>query len=226
MTTMSTAASSTQSNGPVTGQQTPAHADRFRRPVTEADTVLAARVRAGDRDAFAALYRSTVQRVTAFVTARVHRRDLDLVDDLVQDAYCLALTEPYRVDPDLIGSMYALAARAMTNHNWSQRRYLRAAHTLYTDRTTAATNDPTTAPADRRTIAAISRHTTGSGWFAHALAQLTPDQRRVVQLRFLDGHSRTEAANRMGCTAGAVRSLEHHALRSLHALGTATAGAA
>ncbi|MEV4511534.1 RNA polymerase sigma factor [Dactylosporangium sp. NPDC049525] len=226
MATISTTASDTPSNGPVTGLQAPTFAGRFRRPVTEADIVLAARVRAGDRDAFAALYRSTVQRVTAFVAARVYRRDLDLVDDLVQEAYCLALTEPYRVDPDLIGSMYQLAARAMTNHSWSQRRYLRAAHTLYTDRTTAAANEPETGPVDRRTIAAITRSTTHSGGFAHALAQLAPDQRRAVQLRFLDGHTRPEAAARMGRTVGAVRWLEHRALRSLHALCTTAAGPA
>ncbi|GAA3302425.1 RNA polymerase sigma factor [Dactylosporangium vinaceum] len=226
MATISTAESSTPSNAPVTDLQTSTFAGRFRRPVTEADVVLAARVRAGDRDAFAALYRSTVERVTAFVAARVYRRDLDLVDDLVQDAYCLALAEPYRVDPDLIGSMYSLAARAMTNHSWSQRRYLRAAHTLYTDRTNAAANEPATGPVDRRTIAAVSRSNTRSGGFADALAQLTPDERRAVQLRFLDGHSRTEVAARMGRTVGAVRWLEHRALRSLHALCIAVASSA
>lgn len=227
MATTSTTKPAAQSTGPATDLDAPTRFGRFRRPVTEADIVLAARVRAGDRDAFAALYRSTVDRVTAFVAARVYRRDLDLVDDLVQEAYCLALAEPHRVDPDLIGSMYQLAAWAMTNHSWSQRRYLRAAHALYTDRTATAAN-PTTAagPVDRRTIAAITRSSSQVGGFAHALARLTPDQRRAVQLRYLDGHTRTEVAVRMDRTVEAVRWLEYRALRSLHDLCTAAAGPA
>ena len=211
----------TPSTAPPCGPAASIPTGRFRRPVTEADIVLAARVRAGDRDAFTALYRTTVNRVTAFVAARVYRRDLDLVDDLVQEAYCLALTEPHRVDPDLIGSMYALAARAITTHGWSQRRYLRAARTLYTDRTATATN--AAAPVDRRTIAAITRTAAPTGGFALALARLTPDQRRAVQLRYLDGHTRAEVAARMDRTVEAVRWLEHRALRSLQHLCTAAA---
>jgi RNA polymerase sigma-70 factor (ECF subfamily) len=141
----------------------------------------------------------------------------------VQEAYCLALAEPHRVDPDLIGSMYQLAARAMTNHSWSQRRYLRAAHTRYTDRTATTATSATAAPVDRRTIAAITRASTTTGGFAHALAQLSPDQRRAVQLRCLDGHTRTEVAARMDRTVDAVECLERRALRRLHDLCTAAA---
>ncbi|MFG2043958.1 RNA polymerase sigma factor [Dactylosporangium sp. NPDC048998] len=199
-------------------------ADRVRRPVTEADIVLAARVRASDRDAFTDLYRSTVDRVAGFVAARVWQRDRDLVDDLVQDAYCLALAEPHRIDPDLVGSMYRLAARAMTNHSWSQRRYLRAARTLYTDRTATAANPATAAttasPDGRRTIAAVTLTGAAAGGFGQALARLTTDQRRAVQLRYLDGHTRTEVAARMRRTVDAVRWLENRALRRLHDLCT------
>ena len=221
MATTGTTHSTPQPTGPTTDQGTSVPAGRFRRLVTEADLVLAARVRAGDRKAFADLYRSTVDRVTAFVAARVWRRDRDLVDDLVQEAYCLALGEPHRVDPDLIGSMYQLAARVVTNHSWSQRRYLRAARTLYTDRAATTATSGTAGPVDRRTIAAITHASTTGGGFAHALARLTPDQRRAVQLRYLDGHTRTEVAARMDRTVDAVRWLEYRALRRLHELCTA-----
>src|SRR4051812_29011929 len=72
--------------GPTTDAGTSVPVGRFRRQVTEADLALAARVRVGDRDAFADLYRSTVDRVTAFVAARIGLRNRDLVDDLVQEA--------------------------------------------------------------------------------------------------------------------------------------------
>ena len=223
MATTGTTQTTTQPTSPASDQGASIRIGRYRRPVVEADIVLAARVRVGDRNAFADLYRSTVDRVTAFVAARVWRRDRDLVDDLVQEAYCLALAEPYRVDPDLIGSMYQLAARAMTNHSWSQRRYLRAARTLYTDRTATTTTSATAGPVDRRTIAAITRASTPNGGFARALARLTPNQRRAVQLRHLDGHTRAEVAARMDRTVDAVKLLERRALRRLHELCTAAA---
>ncbi|MEV6931387.1 RNA polymerase sigma factor [Dactylosporangium sp. NPDC051485] len=190
---------------------------RFRRPVTAADIVLAARLRAGDRDAFADLYRSTVDDLTRFVAARVWRRDRDLVEDFVQEAYCLALAEPHRIEPDLRGSMRRLAARAMTNHSWSQRRYLRAARTIYTDRTvTSPAVGTRPGPVAGRTIAAVTLTR-----FPQALARLTPDQRRAVQLRYLDGQPRTAVATQMGRTVDAMRWLEGRALRRLHELCTA-----
>jgi RNA polymerase sigma-70 factor (ECF subfamily) len=53
--------------------------------------------------------------------------------------------------------------------------------------------------------------------FTHALARLTPLQRRVVHLRYLDGLPRDRTAAAMGRTVGAVRWLERVALRRLHA---------
>ena len=60
-----------QSTGSVTNRGVAIGVGRFRRPVTEADIVLAAWIRTGNRDAFTSLYRSTVERVTAFIAARV-----------------------------------------------------------------------------------------------------------------------------------------------------------
>ncbi|WP_435059440.1 RNA polymerase sigma factor [Streptomyces sp. bgisy060] len=47
------------------------------------------------------------------------------------------------------------------------------------------------------------------------LYKLRPDQRQVVLLRFFDGHSPGDAAEIMGKTAGAVRTLTVRALRRL-----------
>jgi hypothetical protein len=51
--------------------------------------------------------------------------------------------------------------------------------------------------------------------FVHALARLTPDQRRAIQLRHLDGYPRDAAARAMGRSVDAVRQLERTALRHL-----------
>jgi RNA polymerase sigma-70 factor, ECF subfamily len=94
-----------------------------------------ARLRAGDRAAFGDLYRHTADRLTRYVAARLADRDRDAVDDLVQEAFCTALADPRLLGEHLLGSMLRLLARAVTAHHWSQRRYLRAAHTVYQDRT-------------------------------------------------------------------------------------------
>jgi RNA polymerase sigma-70 factor (ECF subfamily) len=170
------------------------------------DGDLLRRLHGGDRDAFDQLYRHTADVLTRYVTARL--RDRDAVDDLVQEAFCTALAEPHRLGEDLLGSMLRLAARAVTRHDWSQRRYLRAAYTVYEDRTAASAADRQVA--EERTLAMLARP-----GFTHALARLPILQRRVIQLRYYDGYPRDRAAHLMGRSVAAVRDLERRALRRL-----------
>ncbi|MFJ6949992.1 sigma factor-like helix-turn-helix DNA-binding protein, partial [Micromonospora aurantiaca (nom. illeg.)] len=51
--------------------------------------------------------------------------------------------------------------------------------------------------------------------FVHAMARLTPDQRRAIQLRYLDGYPRDAAARLMGRSVWAVGDLERRALRRM-----------
>ncbi len=51
-----------------------------------------------------------------------------------------------------------------------------------------------------------------------ALAQLTPEQRQVVVLRFLEEWSLAEVAQAMGKSVGAVKALQHRALNALRSL--------
>ena len=178
-----------------------------RRPA-ELSPDLLARLHDGDRAAFGELYQQTAEVLTRYVAARLRDRDRDAVDDLVQEAYCTALAGPDLLGEDLLGSMLRLAARAVTRHGWSQRRYLRAAYTVYEDRTADA--QPTAQPAPV-TLAVLRRP-----GFSHALARLTPLQRQVVQLRYLDGYPRDHTATVMGRSIAAVRWLERAARRRLH----------
>jgi RNA polymerase sigma-70 factor (ECF subfamily) len=81
---------------------------------------------------------------------------------------------------------------------------VRAAYTVYEDRT----GDPQSTAV---TLAVLRRP-----GFSQALARLTPLQRRVVQLRYLDGYPRDRTAAAMGRSVAAVRWLERAALRRLH----------
>ncbi|WP_432832998.1 RNA polymerase sigma factor [Dactylosporangium sp. CA-092794] len=174
----------------------------LRQPDTEANREVLAALHAGDRAAFGELYQQTAAVLARYVAARL--RDRDAVDDVVQEAFCMALAEPHLLGEDLLGSMLRLAARAVTRHGWSQRRYVRAAYTVYEDRT----SDPQSAAV---TLAVLRRP-----GLRQALARLTTLQRQVVQLRYLDGYPRDRTAAAMGRRIPAVRWLERAALRRLH----------
>jgi Sigma-70, region 4 len=90
----------------------------------------------------------------------------------------------------------------------TRNRYLRAAYTLYEDQ--HPTRD--TGPLGTTPSTPVPSRAT----FVHALARLTTDQRRAIQLRLLDGYPRDAAALAMGKSVAAVKSLEQRALRRLH----------
>jgi len=184
---------------------------------TTIDAGLVDRARCGDRAAFAQLYELTLDRVTRYVAVRMRDRDRDAIDDLVHDAYCFALAEPTLIGDDPMGSMLRLAARAVTRHQWSNRRYVRAALTVGEDQQTRPVPDPL-GSAGPTVSEAISRVT-----FVHALARLAPDQRRAFQLRHIDGYPRDAVAVAMGRTVEAVRHLERAAMRHLQHQFTPTA---
>jgi RNA polymerase sigma-70 factor (ECF subfamily) len=168
-------------------------------------TTLLHRAQAGDRDAFAELYRAYVGNVRRYLTARMHDHDRDAVPDLVQDTFCAALHELDRAPEDVPGWLIQLAARMCTRHAWSQRRYLRAALTIG-ERQRHHNTAP--APATPPQVAL-------------ALAELDPDERRTLQLRFLDGQPRHATARLMDCSPWAVTQTQNRALRRLAARLTA-----
>ncbi len=176
---------------------------RHRRRVTGHDNALVARLRTRDADAFDELYRRHLPALTRYVAARLRGRDRDAVDDCVHDAFCDALADPSLIGYDALGSLLRLAARAVTRHDWSRRRYVRAAYTVYED--TTPTGRPDTGPQAVEPVR-----------ISHALARLSDDQRRAVQLRYLDGHPLVMVAVLMGRTVDAVRTLQRQALLHLH----------
>jgi RNA polymerase sigma-70 factor (ECF subfamily) len=171
--------------------------------ITANVTNLLGRLRHGDRDAYAELYERTAHILTAYLTVRLRGRDLTVVDDLVQDAFCDAITNPAVLGPDLLASMLRLAARAVTRHD--RIRVVGAGHTPDAER-------PTTPPARAKTVAVFARSAV-----ADALARLTPAQRHTIELRYLDGCAEEHAAAVMGRTVAAMRALEQQALRHLQA---------
>jgi RNA polymerase sigma-70 factor, ECF subfamily len=181
-----------------------------RRPARRGETtaeavILLRKAQAGDRDAFGDIYRAYSGAVRRYVTARMGRRDRDAVPDLVQDTFCAALHELHRAHDDVPGWLIQLAARMCTRHSWSRRRYLRAALTIgEQQRRHAAAPVPAPAATTPRLV-------------AQALAELDPDERRTLQLRFLDGQPRQVTARLMDCSQWTVGQTQRRALRRLAA---------
>ena len=181
---------------------------------TVGDPALAARLRSGDPAAFEDLYRNHHQHVTRYVTARLAGHDRDAVDDLVQDTFCAAIADAARFDDDVFGCLRRLAARACTRHLSAARRHTPAVYAIDDDHP-AASGDQPAALADWAMPA-------GRIDISQALARLAPDQRHVIELLYLDGHSRPQVAATIGRSVNTVRTLQR---RALHHLKQQLAGA-
>ncbi|NUR31260.1 MAG: sigma-70 family RNA polymerase sigma factor [Catenulispora sp.] len=191
----------------------PLHPAARRRPeVAPHILALLHQAQQGDRDAFAALYLAYREPVTRYVTVRLRGRDRDLIADLVQETFTGALADLGSALADVRGWLIWQAAKACNQHDWSRRRYLSAAYSLRE----TADRAPDPVSIEPPVPARLGRLS-----FVHAMARLTPDQRRAIQLRYLDGYPRDAAARLMGRSVWAVGDLERRALRRLQITLTA-----
>ena len=174
-----------------------------RRPIDVDAVALLRQAQAGNREAFAQLYTNHVAHVRRYVAARL--RDRDAVPDVVQDTFTAALEELHRAHDDVHGWFIQLAAKMCTRHSWGQRSYLRSVLAVRQQQRSQAATVPLPAP-----LATRQR-------LAQALATLNPQERRTVQLRFLDGHAQQTTAHIMACSRWAVRCRQQRALQQLAA---------
>jgi RNA polymerase sigma-70 factor (ECF subfamily) len=187
-----------------TGGQPAGSPRRARGQICAEAVALLRMAQAGDRDAFAEIYRWNVQVVRRYVAVRLRDRDRDAVEDLVQDTFCAALDELDRAHDDVRGWLLQLAAKMVTRYGWSRRRYLRSALTVGEQQRILQSAVGAPAPA-----AAV--------WWliAQALAELRPDERLTLQLRLLDAQPREAAARLMNCSVWTVSHRQRRALRRL-----------
>ena len=190
-----------------TPRHRPAVPSHRRRPdVAPQVLALLDRAQHGDREAFAQLYLTFREPVTRYVAVRLRGRDRDAIPDLVQETFTSALADLSAALLDVRGWFIWHAAKACNQHDWSRRRYVRAAY---------AVRDHEPAPA--ALVAAGPPARLGRITFAHAMARLTAAQRRAIQLRYIDGYPRDDTARLMDRSTDAVRDLERRGLRHLQA---------
>jgi RNA polymerase sigma-70 factor, ECF subfamily len=175
---------------------------------SEADVVR--RIAAGDRNGLALLYRSYHRRLARFL-ARLTRR-ADIIDEAINDVFWVVWQRAdqfrgeSRVSTWIMGIAYRCALKALRTHGDSGN-----ANVLDDDQDRSALDDP---------FAAYELN----DWVAKGLAQLTPEQRIVLELAYGGGHSLEEIALITACPVSTVKARMFHARTRLRVLLPALAG--
>ena len=172
-------------------------------------TGLVERARAGDVEAFAALYDRYVDDVYRYLVHRVG--DRALAEDLTSETFLRALRriDRFRWQGRDVGAWFTTIARNLAvDHFRSSRHRLETA----SERPAGADVDP--GPGPEGLLLSGVRDAAVAG----AVRRLPTDQQEVVVLRFLQDLSVEQTARVMGRSTGAIRSLQYRAVRALAGL--------
>ena len=172
-------------------------------------------------EAFGVLYERYVRSVFAFCYSKLH--DGHLAEDLTSQTFLQALRALPRYQErgaPIRSWLFRIAANLITDRMRAQRpeQPLNTPPPGFED---AAAFEP----ADPQSEADITEWEQADN-FNHMIAALSPEQRKVVQLRFLEGLPLAEIAAHVGRSEGAVKMLLMRALQNLRRrLGEETAHA-
>ncbi|WP_369139505.1 sigma-70 family RNA polymerase sigma factor [Modestobacter versicolor] len=169
---------------------------------------LVRRTQAGDAEAFGELYDRYAEVVLRYLRHRVG--DRATAEDLTSETFVRALR---RIDSltfqgrDVGAWLVTIARNLALDHGKSSRQRLEVptADMRDADRATEGPED------------AVLQRLAGAELRA-GVQQLSPDQRECLELRFLQDLSVAETAAAMGRKDGAVKALQHRAVRRLAAL--------
>ena len=167
---------------------------------------LAQRASQRDPDAFAALYNLYVEKIYKYVYYNVGNpcEAEDLCDQVFLKAWEAIGRYTWYGYP-FSSWLYRLAHNLVVDHYRTQRDILPLNDTLLIREE----------PIDPEVALARSL---GSNDLRRAILRLTPEQRQVICLKFIEGYSNSEIAALMQKKEGAIRALQYRALRSLQAI--------
>ncbi len=152
-----------------------------------------------DPQKFLDLYDSNFPRVYAYIAKRV--RDRDMAEDLTADVFHKALANLGKFD-----------WRGVPFSAW----LIRIAANLIADRWHSSAREVVGDPPETSSDAGLEEATEKARLF-QLVAQLSPEQRRVISLRFSEGKSIKEIAQELGRSEGAVKQLQFRGLQTLRA---------
>ncbi|HEY3737570.1 MAG TPA: sigma-70 family RNA polymerase sigma factor [Jatrophihabitans sp.] len=160
----------------------------------------------GDRDAFGELYDRYADIVYRFIFYRVH--DRALAEDFTSDTFLRALRRIGSVNyqgRDIGAWLITIARNIVLDHAKSARTRLEVMTAEAPESHVPIESGPEDAVIDAETYQLLLA----------AISELNPEQRECVTLRFIQGLSISETAVRMGKNEGAIKALQHRAIRKL-----------
>ncbi|NIR45533.1 MAG: sigma-70 family RNA polymerase sigma factor [Gemmatimonadetes bacterium] len=168
-----------------------------------ADSELAQRTQAGDRDAFELLARRYLRPIHSVVASFLSERAE--IEDAAQETFLRALDRIQTFDPDrpFAPWLYQIARNVARN----RRKRGRREEPLSDIERSAASGEP--APSARVERDELRR------LLAAAIDELPQQRRTAFTLTDIEEYPMTEVARLMGLSAGTVRSHVHHARRAL-----------
>ena len=170
----------------------------------EAD--LAQRASQRDQAAFAELYNAYVDKIYKYIYYKVG--NAPDAEDLCEQVFLKAWEAIGRYTwcgYPFSSWLYKLAHNLVVDHYRMRRDALPLNDVL-------ATSDE---PVDPESL---MRQTLDAYELREAILQLTPEQRQVIALKFIEGYDNAEIAQMMNKKEGAIRALQYRALRSLQAI--------
>ncbi len=166
---------------------------------------LVQRVQGGDAEAFGLIYDEYIDMVFRYVYFRVH--DKHLAEDFASETFTRALR---RIDSvsfqgrDVGAWLITIARNIIRDHVKSSRFKLEVTSADMRD-ADRATDGPEDAVLAGLTHAVLLT----------CVKQLSPEQQECIVLRFLQGFSVSETAEAMDRNEGAIKALQHRAVRRL-----------
>jgi RNA polymerase sigma-70 factor (ECF subfamily) len=185
-------------------------------PLAADERRLVERAREGDAGAFGQIYQHYVDRVYSFVIFRV--RDRAVAEDLTQDVFVQVLRglDAFDWRGSLAPWLLRIARNTVVDH-WRRigRRPERTLSAVEAGEDDEDDNRINRLVAEEDAGLAQAEGALDRARIARAASQLTELQQQVLALRFAAGLSIRETADAMGKSEGAIKNLQHHAVRSL-----------
>jgi RNA polymerase sigma-70 factor (ECF subfamily) len=163
----------------------------------------------GDALAFGELYDRYVDTVYRYVLFRVG--DRTLAEDLTSETFVRALRRISSVSYQGrdIGAWFVTIARNLVLDHVKSSRYRYEVTTAEVVDAPGRTAGVASGPENEVIAAATSAE------LMRCVAKLKPDQQECIMLRFMQGLSVAETAAHMGRNEGAIKALQHRAVRRL-----------
>lgn len=193
----------------LTDEAVPRRSSNSARSVDAEDAALLARVATQDKTALAALYRDYHRRLVRFL-GRFTRRD-DVIEEVINDTFMIvwqkaeAFRGEARVSTWLMGIAYRVTLKALRQGDLA--------------------HEPLHTESDERTSEPFIGHELAD-WVNKGLTRLSADQRLVLELAYVMGHSLEEIAEITDTPVSTVKARMFHARVKMRNVMPALAGGA